>query len=198
MIIPIPKPGKNTSLGTSYRPISLLCTATKVLESLILPTFNKYLQPAPEQHDFRPDHSTTSDLLQLTTAITMRFTQRRPPGRTLCVVVDFLAAFDTVCHNNVLSKINRSHLPPATARWLSFYIRGRQAKTCFRGIKSTSRKVNTGIPQGSKLSPSVFIFYITDMPRQRKPTKRVCYADDLTVWPTGVKIPDLVDSIVAT
>ena len=141
LIIPIPKPGKDTSLGTSYRPISLLCPAAKVLESLILPTINKYLQPAPDQHGFRPDHSTTSALLQMTTDIAMGFNQRKPPDRTICVAVDLSAAFDTVCHNNLLSKINRSQLPPATARWLSCYLRGRQAKTCFRGVKSTSRKV---------------------------------------------------------
>ena len=195
LIIPIPKPGKDTSLGTSYRPISLLCPAAKVLESLILPTINKYLQPAPDQHGFRPDHSTTSTLLQMTTDIAMGFNQRKPPDRTICVAVDLSAAFDTVCHNNLLSKINRSQLPPATARWLSCYLRGRQAKTCFRGVKSTSRKVNTGVPQGSKLSPSLFSFYIADMPRPTEPFKRVCYADDLTVWATGVKIPDLEDSI---
>ena len=33
LIIPIPKPGKDTSQGTSYRPISLLCPAAKVMES---------------------------------------------------------------------------------------------------------------------------------------------------------------------
>ena len=31
--IVIPKPGKDSSLGTSYRPISLLCPAAKVLEA---------------------------------------------------------------------------------------------------------------------------------------------------------------------
>ena len=92
-------------------------------------------------------------------------------------------------------KINRSQLPPATARWLSCYMRGRQAKTCFRGVKSTSRKVNTGVPQGSKLSPSLFSFYIADMPRPTDPVKRVCYADDLTVWASGVHIPDLEVSL---
>ena len=149
LIIPIPKPAKDTSVGTSYRPISLLCPAAKVLESLILPT----IQPAPDQHGFRPDHSTTSALLQMITYITMGFNQRKPPDRMICVAVDLSAAFDTVCHNNLLSKINRSQLPPATARWLSCYLRGGQDKTCFRGVKSTSRKVNTGVPQGSKLSP---------------------------------------------
>ena len=116
LIIPIPKPGKDNSLGTSYRPISLLCPAAKVLESLILPTINKYLQPAPDQHGFRPDHSTTSALLQMTTDIAMGFNQRKPPDRTICVAVDLSAAFDTVCHNNLLSKINRSQLPPRTQR----------------------------------------------------------------------------------
>ena len=111
LIIPIPKPGKDTSVGTSYRPISLLCPAAKVLESLILPTINKYLQHAPDQHGFRPDHSTTSALLQMTTGIAMGFDQRKPPDRTICVAVDLSAAFDTVCHNNLLSKINRSQLP---------------------------------------------------------------------------------------
>ena len=33
------------------------------------------------------------------------------------------------------------------------------------------------------------------MPRPTEPVKRVCYADDLTVWATGVKIPDLKDSL---
>ena len=56
LIIPIPKPGKDTSVGTSYRSISLLYPAAKVLESLIQPTINKYLKPAPDQHGFRLDH----------------------------------------------------------------------------------------------------------------------------------------------
>ena len=185
----------DTSVGTSYRPISLLYPAAKVLESLILPTINKYLQPAPDQHGFRPDHSTTSALLQMTTYIAMGFNQRKPPDLAISVAVDLSAALDTVCHNNLLSKINRPQPPLATARWLSCYLRGRQAKTCVRGVKSMSRKVNIGVPQGSKLPPLLFSFYIADMPRPTEPVKRVCYAHDITVWDTGVTIPDLEDSV---
>ena len=123
---PIPKPCKDTSEGSSYRSISLLCPAAKVLETLILPTINKYLLPAPDQHGFRQEHSSTSALLQATTYIAMGFNPRKPPYRTVCVTVDLWAAFDTVCHNNLLSKINRSDLPPATSRWLSCYLIGRQ------------------------------------------------------------------------
>ena len=83
------------------RPISLICPAAKVLESLFLPTINKYLIPAQDQHGFRRGHSTTSALLQLTTDVAVGFNQRKPPDRTVCVAVDLSAAFDTVCHNKL-------------------------------------------------------------------------------------------------
>ena len=56
IVIPIPKPGKDSSQGTSYRPISLICPASKVLEALILPTVNAHLLPVDDQHGFRPGH----------------------------------------------------------------------------------------------------------------------------------------------
>ena len=148
LIIPIPKPGKDTSQRTSYRPISLICPAANLC---FLPTINKYLIPAQDQHGLRREHSTTSALLQLTTDIAVGFNQRKPPDRTVCVAVDLSAAFDTDCHKKTVIKDQQISAPPATARWLSCYLRGRQAKTCFRRVKSTYRKVNTGVPQGSKL-----------------------------------------------
>ena len=125
--IPIPKPGKDSSLGTSYRPISLLCQAAKVMEALMLITVNTHLLSAFVQHGFRHGHSTTSALLQLTSDVATGFNQRKPPHRTICVAVDLTVAFDTVNHNVLLSKIARSTLPDATCRWLSNYIRGRQS-----------------------------------------------------------------------
>ena len=66
-----------------------------------------------------------------------------------------------------------------------------QSVTSRRGVKSKARIVHTGVPQGSKLSPSLFSFYLDDMPRPTEPVKRICYADDITVLAPGVKIPEL-------
>ena len=156
LVIPIPKPGKDSSQGTSYRPISMLCPAAEVLEVLILPSINEFISPAKDQYGFRPRHSTTSALLQLTTDIETGFNQRKPPHRTVCVAIDVTAAFDTVSHDILISIISGSHLPPAITQWLFGYLRGRHAATCFRGIKSSTIIVRTGVPQGSKLSPSLF------------------------------------------
>ena len=113
LVIPIPKPSKDSSQGTSYIPISLLCPAAKVIEALILPSINEFLLPANDQHGFRPRHSTISSILQLTTY------QRKPPHCT--------AAFDTVAHDTLISKIVGSSPPPAITRWLYCNMRRRQA-----------------------------------------------------------------------
>ena len=139
--MPIPKPGKDTSQDTSYRPISVICPAAKVLEAL--PAVNAHLLPADDQHGFRPGHSTTSALLQLTTYIATGFNQEKPPYRTVCVAVDLTAVFDTVSHNVLISTISGSTLPEVTSRWLSCYLRGRQAVTSCRKVKSTARIVHT-------------------------------------------------------
>ena len=195
IVIPIPKPGKDCSLSTSYRPISLLCPAAKVMEALLLPTINIHLLLSADQHGCRPGHSTTSTLLQLTSDIATGFNQRKPPHRTVCVAADLTAAFDTVNHNVLLSKIVRSTLPEATCRWLSNYLRGRQSVTSCRAVKSKARILHTGVPQGSKMSPTLFSFYPADMPRPTEPVKRICYADDITVWASGVKLPELEHKI---
>ena len=52
----------------------------------------------------------------------------------------------------------------------------------------STRIVRTGVPQGSKLSPSLFNYYIADMPRPTPPVKRVCYADDIKLLASGPKI----------
>ena len=62
LVIPILKPGKPANKGSSYRPISLLCPAVKVLERLLLPTLNEHLSLASHQHGFRSQRSTTSAL----------------------------------------------------------------------------------------------------------------------------------------
>ena len=94
LVIPIPKPDKDSSQGISYRSISLLCPAAKVLEALILPSINEFISPAQDQHGFRPRHSTTSALLQLTTDVKTGFNQGKTPHRTVCVTIDLTAAFD--------------------------------------------------------------------------------------------------------
>ena len=120
------------------------------------------MSPAKGQHGFR--HSTTSACLQLTTDIETCFNPRKPPHNTVSVAIDLTAAFDTVSHDILISKIVRLSWLPSITRWLSCYLRGKQAETSFRGNKSIMRIIRTGVPQGSWLSSSLLNCYIADMP----------------------------------
>ena len=88
LVIPIPKHGKDSSQGTFYRPILLVCPAAKVLVALILLSINKFISPAKDQHGFRPIHSTTSSLLQLTTYIETVFNHRKLPYSVCCHILN--------------------------------------------------------------------------------------------------------------
>ena len=141
------KHSNDSSQWSAYRHISLLCPAAKVLDVIILPSINNFCSPAKYQHGFRL--STTSALLQLTTDIETSFNQRKPPNCTVCVAIYLTAAFDTVSYDILISKI--SGFPAARiTRWLPCYLRGRQAASSFRCVRSRgmkSRIVRTGVPR---------------------------------------------------
>ena len=101
-IIPLLKPGKDPTESKSYRPVSLLCPAIKIMERLILPTLTQHL-PVPDiQHGFRKDHSTVTALHEFNQQIAQGFNQRKPAHRTVLLQLDLSKAFDMVSHNKLL------------------------------------------------------------------------------------------------
>ncbi|GFX85724.1 RNA-directed DNA polymerase from mobile element jockey [Trichonephila clavipes] len=68
VIVPILKPGKNSALAESYRPISLLPVLSKLAEKGILARLNDHLERENtlirEQHGFRPRLSTPTNFLE--------------------------------------------------------------------------------------------------------------------------------------
>ena len=69
IIIPIPKQGKDKTLPTGYRPVSLTCTICKLAEKLISNRLIWYLESndilLPEQSGFRPGRSVMDNILHL-------------------------------------------------------------------------------------------------------------------------------------
>ena len=88
-----------------------------------------------------------------------------------------------------LVRLNTSH--PSSTSQSRFSSQPRILSCYLSGRRASEVEMNTYVLQGSKLSHSLFSFYIADMPGPNEPVKRVCYADVLTVWATLVKIQDL-------
>ena len=64
-IIPIPKPNKDTNMGTSYRPISLLSVVAETLEKCLLLYITANITQTPTQHGYKAQQSTVTALHKL-------------------------------------------------------------------------------------------------------------------------------------
>ena len=96
-IIAILKPGKDSAILKSYRPIPPLCHMYKLYERMVLnriaPTIEQHL--INEQAGFRPGKSCTSQLLNLIQHIEDGYQESMITGTAF---VDLSAAYDTVNH----------------------------------------------------------------------------------------------------
>lgn len=94
-IILIHKAGKPTKEVTSYRPISLLPSLSKIAEKIILARFNEYADKIipNEQHGFRKQHSTIHQLHRLVSFIKENTHKNRS---VTAIFLDMEKAFDKV------------------------------------------------------------------------------------------------------
>jgi hypothetical protein len=76
-VIPLAKPGKDPHLLSSYRPISLLNSLSKILEKIILTRIKNHLSAhyiiPPEQYGFQNQKSTTHQLHRIINHIKSQF-----------------------------------------------------------------------------------------------------------------------------
>ena len=181
-IIPILKPAKPPTAASSYRPISLLCTPSKILERLVLEKISPHVPLSPTQHGFRPLHSTSTLLTSLTQSTLEGLNSSKPAFRTLLAAVDISKAFDTVPRHILIDKIIDTALPPNYKKWLANFLSGRQANTSWNGKRSKTRNFPNGVPQGAVLSPTLFNLFLHDLPHpQTSEISIASYADDLTI-----------------
>ncbi|GFU89693.1 RNA-directed DNA polymerase from mobile element jockey [Trichonephila clavipes] len=112
-VIPILKPGKPRSAADSYRPISLLPVLSKLAERLILSRLNNHLTTnkiqISQQHGFRPQLSTSHQLLRVVEYSKSGFKEKKCTG---AVFLDIQKAFDRVWHTGLLYKLIKINSPP--------------------------------------------------------------------------------------
>ena len=173
-IIPILKPNKPPTEPTSYRPISLLCTPSKILERLVLNNINTHIPLSNTQHGFRSQHSTSTLLTHLTQTTLEGLNANKPATRTLLATIDISKAFDTVPRHLLINKILNTPIHSAYKKWLANYLSGRRGQTYYNGKSSRTRHYTDGVPQGSVISPTLFNLYHHDLPTPTTSTIRDC------------------------
>ena len=157
------KPSLDPDNPSSYRPISNLNTISKILERLFLSRLYPHVTSSSNfnhlQSAYRPFHSTETALLQ-TFDNTFHSADLSQP--TLLVSLDLSAAFDTIDHATLLSRLSTSFGVHGTAlAWLTSYLTNRSQTVRMGSVSSNPSNFSSGVPQGSVLGPILFSLYIS-------------------------------------
>ena len=189
-IIPLRKPGKSDySQAKSYRPISLLATLGKVLESVVA-TRIAYLA---EKHSLLPQNhfgarrrrSTDQALLILTERI---FEAWRRKKVLSLISFDVKGAYNGVDKNTLLNCLRRRRVPEKLVQWIDSFCSARQASiTVNTHTTETHPLRQAGLPQGSNLSPVLYTFFNADLVQTPINGNQgaIAFVDDYTAWVVG-------------
>ena len=180
--IPIFK-GTGSNLNhCNYRPISLLSTVNKLIEKLMYNRLYSFLSKFSCIYDlqfgFRTNHSTVHALINLTEDIRSSLDNN---NFAVGVFVDLQKAFDTVDHKILLSKLEFYGIRGITNQWFNSYFNNRKQFVSINGIYSDETNIQYGVPQGSVLSPLLFLIYINDSHSTIKFCTTRHFADDTNI-----------------
>ena len=170
----------------NYRPISILPTASKILERAVHAQLYKFLKENvllhPRQYGFQHSSSTVHALLKFCDNILENMDNSKVTG---ACYLDLKKAFDTVEHSILLKKIATHGVEEKSVGWFTSYLSNCSQRTSVGNFTSTPSYVSIGVPQGSVLGPLLFLIYINDLPDILQNTKSSLFADDTVVYTTA-------------
>ncbi|APA07400.1 hypothetical protein sscle_02g021700 [Sclerotinia sclerotiorum 1980 UF-70] len=196
-IVIIPKPNKSDYTNPrSYRPIALLSVLGKGLERLIAKKVSwlalNYQVLANQQLGALPLRSS----VDLTTCVTHDIEASLKQGlKTTLLTMDVKGAFDAVLPGRLVNRLREQGWPNNLVRWVQSFAINRSIKIRLDGEIGPETKLECGLPQGSPISPILFMLYIAPLFWMGKPQSRFGYADDIAILATSNSLQTNCDSL---
>ena len=161
------KPRKNDySDPKAYRPIALLDTVGKALEAVI----GKKLSDIAEANHLLPDSQigarrqrSTESALELLVEQVHTIWNTGTEHVASILSLDVAGAFNNVSHERLIHNLRTRKIPAKLVNWVNSFLKDRQSSLTFDGRTSAMRQVNAGIPQGSPVSPILFLFFNAEL-----------------------------------
>ena len=108
--------------------------------------------------------------------------QQRKPQRAVMALLDYSKAYDRTWRERLLLKISELGAPQQIIRWISAFLRTRTAEVNINNTLSKRVRMKQGLPQGSVLSPLLFLLYINDIGKDvPEEVEHLLFADDASL-----------------
>ena len=117
------------------------------------------------------------------------------PGCAVSMLsLDLSGAFDNVPHDRLLDILKRKGFPDWITSVIASFLQGRRTRIAYTGHQSDWIEVESGIPQGSPLSPILFLFYISGLlenfQNPENDTLGFGFVDDTNLITWGASVAD--------
>ena len=179
---PIFKKGDKSNPG-NYRPVSLTSVVCKVFESFIKISLNNHLINnnilSNVQFGFVSGRNTISQLLS---TINDWMFDLDNDMSVDAAYMDFRKAFDTVPHQRLIKKLQSYKIGGPILNWIVSFLTNRSQFVKINNSVSDNLNVTSGVPQGSVLGPTLFIYFINDLPNVVTNNNVKIFADDTKVY----------------
>ena len=189
VINPILKPTKPNDDPCSYRPISLTSTFCKVMERMIAERLMWFLETKGllnhNQSGFRKNRSCLDQIMRLQDDINKSIHTK---GHTIGIFVDLEKAFDMIWKKGLMHKLKMLGIYKQMYDWIEDFLTDRTIQVRVGTELSDIIKLQNGTPQGSVLSPLLFLVMINDLPETENEVKLSIFADDCCIWRSGDKL----------
>ena len=101
--------------------------------------------------------------------------------QTDLIIMDFAKAFDKVPHRRLLHELDYYGIRGSIHELINSWLSGRTQQVVLDGQASDPVPVLSGVPQGSVLTPILFVIFINDLPDNIRSSVRL-FADDRVLY----------------